>query len=362
MCNIKYSLKILLLFAIISLSFLGCKESPEKAKQKSLDLMTIKTLGLAYLEEFKLEDAEKEFLKFIKLAPKEKLGYANLGLAYLRMGRYPEAEKQLLKAIKIDAADPDIRLILATVYQMNDQREKAVTELKEALKFAPDNIKILYDLSELYTAASDEDSRKQRENYLLQLVEKAPGNLVPLLNLTEIYIVNGENDKALEKLEIIHKQFPEFPKEAIEYYDKASSLLKKQDKGNAIIQFTIFHNYLKVTSPYQAGIMGPDAPVAEQSAGNISVFTAPFKWCQQVNDDVVVVPGVESNIVSTCIDACPNHIPREIAIKRRHFDCNDTFNFHEGAPEIIRKDASADRRLHIKANDWHNGRNFLTVL
>ena len=49
--------------------------------------MTIKTLGLAYLEEFKLDEAEKEFLKFIDLAPKEKMGYANLGLTYLRMGK-----------------------------------------------------------------------------------------------------------------------------------------------------------------------------------------------------------------------------------------------------------------------------------
>lgn len=222
--------------------------------------MTTQTLGLAYLEEFKLDEAEKEFLKFIKLAPKEKLGYANLGLAYLRMGKYPEAEKQLLKAIKIDSKDPDIRLILATVYQMNDQRERAISELKEALAFAPDHIKILYDLSELYSSESDLKSQKQRENFILQLVEKAPGNIVPHLNLTEIYIRNGELDKALEQLEIIHKQFPEFPKEAIDYYNKTLSLLKKTDKENAIIQFTIFHNYLKVTSPYQAGIMDLKGP------------------------------------------------------------------------------------------------------
>ncbi len=222
--------------------------------------MTTQTMGLAYLEEFKLDEAEKEFLKFIKLAPDEKLGYANLGLAYLRMGKYPEAEKQLFKAIKIDQKDPDIRLLLATVYQMNDEREKAVSELEKALKFAPDHIKILYDLSELYSAGSDEESQQQRKKFLLLLVEKAPENLVPRLNLTEIYIRNGDTDKAIEQLEIIQKQFPEFPKEAINYYDKTLSLLKKPDKENAFIQFTIFHNYLKVTSPYQAGIMELKGP------------------------------------------------------------------------------------------------------
>ncbi len=58
----------------------------------------------------------------------------------------------------------------------------------------------------------------------------------------------------------LQKQFPEFPKEAVDYYNKTLTLLKKKDKDNAIIQFTIFHNYLKVTSPYQAGIMDLKGP------------------------------------------------------------------------------------------------------
>ena len=252
--------KVFLLLILVLFLLFSCKETPKDTKQRSIDLMTTQTLGLAYLEEFKLDDAEKQFLKFIKLAPDEKLGYANLGLAYLRMGKYPEAKKELAVAIKIDPKDPDIRLLLATVYQMNDERDKAITELKDALKFAPDHVKILYDLTELYSVTDDADSGEQRKNYLLQLTQKAPGNLVPQLSLTDIYIRDGETDKATALLEAIKKQFPEFPKEAVDYYNKTLSLLKKKDKDNAIIQFTIFHNYLKVTSPYQAGIMDLKGP------------------------------------------------------------------------------------------------------
>ena len=251
---------ILLLIAFCSIILSECKHTAKDSKKISLDLMTSQSLGLAYLEEFKLEEAEKEFLKFIKLAPDDKLGYANLGLTYLRMNKYLDAEKQLLKAIKIDPKDPDIRLILATVFRMNDERNRAITELTEALKFAPDHIKILYDLSELYSVGSDDESKKHRETYILELVEKAPGNLVPQLSLTDIFIHNGDTDKALEQLEIIHKQFPDFPKEALDYYDKTVSLLKKKDHENAIVQFTIFYNYLKVTSPYQSGIMELKGP------------------------------------------------------------------------------------------------------
>jgi len=249
------------LFAAICFIFIySCKSSVEQNNQKSLDLMSIKTLGLAYLEEFKLDEAEKEFEKFIDLAPKDKFGYANLGLTYLRMGKYKDAEKQLRKAIKIDSKDPDIRLILATVYEMDSKKEKAISELTEALTFAPDHIKSLYDLSELYSSGNDPESVKLHEQCLLKLVEVAPANIVPRLNLTDLYIRKGENDKAVEQLEIIRKQFPEFPGEAVNYYNLTLADLKNNDRENGILNFTVFHNFLKVTSPYQAGIMDLKGP------------------------------------------------------------------------------------------------------
>lgn len=246
--------------ALFALSFFSCKESEKEHNQKAVDLISVQTLGLGYLEEFKLPEAEHEFLKFIELAPQDKIGYANLGLTYLRMGNYPEAKKQLFKAIKIDSKDADIRLLLATVYQIDDKREQAIAELKKATAFAPNHIKILYALSELFASQNDISSQKQHEKYLLQLVEKAPGNLVSHLNLTEIYIRKSEYDKATEQLEIIHKQFPEFPKEAAEYFDKTTVLLKKKDAEKAVIPFTIFNNYLKVTAPYQASIFDLKGP------------------------------------------------------------------------------------------------------
>ena len=238
----------------------GCRNNPEKESQKAVDLVTARTLGLAYLEEFKLEDAEKEFLRLIDLAPGEKLGYANLGLTYLRMARYPEAEKQLLKAIKIDPRDPDIRLILAPVFQMKDERERAISELKEALSIAPDHLKILYALTELYAAGTDPASGKEYRDYMLKLVRNAPENLVPRLNLADIYIRAHEADSALEQMEIIRKQFPEFPAEAVDYYNGTISSLYSNKMDSAIFQFTVFNNYIKVTPPYQAGIMELKGP------------------------------------------------------------------------------------------------------
>ena len=135
-----------LLLGLYSFLLISCGNIQNKSKQKALDMITIRTLGLAYLEENKLEEAEAEFLKLIDIAPKEKLGYANLGLVYLRMGKYQEAEERIRKAIRIEPKDPDIRLILAKVHQMNSDRESSISELKESLRISPGHIKTLYNL------------------------------------------------------------------------------------------------------------------------------------------------------------------------------------------------------------------------
>lgn len=252
---------LILLIPVISLLIIsGCREQGGKKGGGEENLTTIKTLGLAYLEEFKHDEAEKEFRKFIKLAPGQKFGYANLGLTLLRSGRYEEAKAELLKAIEIDPQDPDTRLILATVYQMNDEAGKAITELKTSLGFAPGHVKTLYQITEMLAGKNDPESKKERLRYLLSLSENAPGNIVPLLSLAEFYVKEGMKDEALEQLENILQKFPEFPHEATAFYDKTMTLLRKGDIENALIQFTVFHNYMKVYSPYQAGMVDLKGP------------------------------------------------------------------------------------------------------
>jgi len=256
--KLKYLLPLILL--VLALVFGGCKQKNRKPTADPGEMISIKTLGLAYLEENQLEEAEVEFLKLVELDPKEVLGYANLGLVYLRMGKYPEAEEWLEKALKMDPRDPDIRLILAKVYEMSTQTDKSISELEQAIRFDPDHIKSLYQLTELYASLTDEEAIKNRHKYTLALAGSTPGNIVPRLNLIEILIKKTQADKALEQMEGLRQVFPEFPKEAIEYYNKTMAALQVQEYDKASVSFMIFHNYLKVTFPYQAGIMELKGP------------------------------------------------------------------------------------------------------
>ncbi|MCD4735554.1 MAG: tetratricopeptide repeat protein, partial [Bacteroidales bacterium] len=233
-------------------------ETKEERKPDTLirseNIITARTLGLAYLEDNKLDEAEAEFLQLITLAPEEAIGYANLGLVYLRMGKYQEAEEQLIKAIGLDPDDPDIRLNLAAVYRLSDEGEKSIKELEKTIEITPDHVQTLYTLAKSYVGSSDKYSMLQWEKSMTNVLEAAPANIVPRLHLIEVLLRNEKTDEALRHLEKVQSQYPDFPTEALSYYNNALESLHASDSEEALTNILIFHNFLKLTNPYQSGV------------------------------------------------------------------------------------------------------------
>lgn len=246
-----------------SLLLFNCETKKPTDKQRSREILSSRTLGLAYLEENKLKEAEEEFLKLIDLAPEEALGHANLGLVYLRMGDYEKAEENLINAIDIEPEDPDIQLILAKVYELSEQSEKSLQVLEKIITSNPAHTKTLYALAETYKNANDTESIAKRIEYLGKIVKEVPENLVARLLYVESLIQNGDSDEAINQLEDISRIFPEFPAEANEYYNQTIDLLRKGETTGAFTSIKIFHNFFKVSGPYQAGIQELKGPGGE---------------------------------------------------------------------------------------------------
>ncbi|MCK5703410.1 MAG: VCBS repeat-containing protein, partial [Cyclobacteriaceae bacterium] len=247
---------IFLIFTVLAGLLVSCGPSAEEKKEISKDVFINTILGLGYLEDNDLEVAEVAFLRVIELAPDESTGYANLGLVYLRMGRNEEAQKQLLKAIDLEDDKPDIRLTLAKTYEMNQQQDKAIEQLRYILDIHPNHVKTLYELTQQYLIQDD----PQRAEYLQRLIEVLPGNIVVKLELIEFYLKNEKADEALEILEELQQQFPEFPVESVQYYQSAIDILQTGNTGEALTPFIMFHNYMKTSTIFQAGMAEFEGP------------------------------------------------------------------------------------------------------
>ena len=257
-------------------------------------------LGLAYLEENRLSDAESEFLKLVEIAPEEALGYADLGLAYLRMGRYADAEEQLKRALDREPDNPDILLILADVYVLTNRGKDALRQLERSLVDNPRHSKSLYKIAQLYARFSDDESRwgKMKE-YLGKFVDYMPGNIAVRLQLIEVLVRTGNADGAVAHLEEIRRQVPDLPEEATEFYDQSFSLLKAATPRKALGPILAVLNLLKPLPLYQAGIYAVRGP-AETSVGfPITIFSE--RISRQMQRRETVVTAVRFTDVTTSV-------------------------------------------------------------
>jgi len=243
-------LQIFLIQMIIILLFFSCGEDNN---QKARDMITTRTMGLAFLEENKLPEAENSFKQLVAIAPDEALGYANLGLVYIRMGNYQDAELQLKEALDIEPNDPEIQFNLAEIYILTNRNEMALQLLEETLNHHPDHIKTLYKLGQIYSRSDELAIREKGENFLVKVVNFLPANITARLELINLLLRNEKPGQALGYLEELKKQMPEFPAEANEYYNTSLTYLRNEKAREALTPFNIFRNIIKPTPLFKAG-------------------------------------------------------------------------------------------------------------
>lgn len=261
------------LLIIIGLNlFFGCgKKSKDSQAANLINVVEARNLGLAYLEENQLDKAEEEFLKVVNKVPDDAMGYANLGIIYMRKGQYDKAEEQLNDAINIDSENPDIKLILAEVFEAAGENKKAIEVLQQSLDLYPNHIRSLYRISELFNMVSYSNDidistdGKEKGKYLFELVKGRPSSTPARLQLIESLLEEQLTDSALAHMEEIIQQIPEPPKEAKQAIRDAIKAMQTDNNSEATRSFKIVHNVLKVTARYQGDLIqlrGPGGSLA----------------------------------------------------------------------------------------------------
>jgi Tfp pilus assembly protein PilF len=273
----------LLLGGVAVLVFAGCERKPQVSTR---EILTTRTLGLAYLEENRLAEAATEFRRLTELAPDEPLGFANLGLVYLRQANYEAAEQSIRRALDLEPSDPDVRLLLAKVLELSGRTEEARQVLEGTLSQTPDHLKSLYALAQLSAGNPDPEARARRERYLDRLVALVPANLPARLQLIETLLGNDKPDDALAQLEQLHQQIPELPPQAVPFFDEAVEQMRAGHASEARRPMLVLSNFLRATGLYQAGVNALEGPGGVLIGFPVVTFSQPVVE-QQSQEDVL---------------------------------------------------------------------------
>jgi Flp pilus assembly protein TadD len=248
----------LVLIAMFAATAIGC--SRERAKNTG-NILTARTLGLAYLQVDRLDSAEKYFGRVVVLAPDEALGYANLGITFLRGGRIKEAEAQALRARALDSANTTIALLLARVYAIEGRLADARALLERLASDSADDPVSLYALAQLDTSSAGAAARAA---LLRRIVARSPTNVAVRLALLDLFVSHGDADSATRALEEIRRLPPEPPREAIVQFAKALPLLRAGKLADARIPLARFRQAMELTPAFQsslATVKGLDGPM-----------------------------------------------------------------------------------------------------
>ncbi len=243
-------LRLSFAIAVASTGLTGCDVGAPDAAE----LLTIRSIGLAHLEENRLEEAAAEFGRLVEMAPGDPAGFANLGLAYLRMGRLDDGEGEVRRALAIDPENPDVRLILADILLAGERAGEARTELERALSADPRHARTLYALARLDADSTGSEPRIRRAATLGDLASLQPGNVTVRVEHVEALLTAGNADSAAAGLEALRQIVPVFPVEGQDLFDAALLSARDGDDADALAAVLPFHNVMRTTPAYQRGL------------------------------------------------------------------------------------------------------------
>lgn len=219
-----------------------------------VELQTIRAVGLAHLEENRLEEAAAEFGRLVEMAPREAAGFANLGLAYLRMGRLDEAGTAVSRAVDLDPGDPGVRLIMADILLAAERPAEARAALDEALAEAPGHARALYALASLDADSTSAEAVARRAAVLGLLATGHPGNVAARVEHVQSLLAVNDTDSAAAGLEDLRQLVPVFPVEGQDLFDEALRAARDGDAAGALSAVRPFHNVMRTTPGYQRGL------------------------------------------------------------------------------------------------------------
>jgi len=120
-----------------------------------------------FLAEQKTDEALKEFLETVRLAPDSPLATYWLGKAYLFKKDRDLAEKNFKKVLELDPQNYHAMAALGRLYATDrDKLDQAEAYLKQALDYSPENLEAHFDLARIYARKGERDKAAQEFRFL----------------------------------------------------------------------------------------------------------------------------------------------------------------------------------------------------
>jgi tetratricopeptide (TPR) repeat protein len=137
--------------------------------------------SIALLNLQRQEPAKALLLEAVQHDPKNARGWYNLGLLYRNLGQVEESLDAFRKVAKLDPADPDTHYFLGTLYLQQKQHSQAVAEFERTLELAPFHVSAEFGLARAYQRLGEADKSRQHLARFEKLTQEKLGAPMSLI-------------------------------------------------------------------------------------------------------------------------------------------------------------------------------------
>lgn len=178
-------------------------------------LASIRNLGIAHLEDGRLDQAEAEFQEMVEKAPRAPIGLRNLAVCQLLIiesppqgEAAPSPQKALevidrLKLVEPKSAVPWV--LAARVERKGERHLQAAENYQKAIELAPDDPTIQYELYLLARDSSDETVHALTTRTIESLIKLDPNNSF-LLTESLLKAAEAKDERILKILDALEQQ------------------------------------------------------------------------------------------------------------------------------------------------------------
>ncbi|HTG35170.1 MAG TPA: FG-GAP-like repeat-containing protein [Thermoanaerobaculia bacterium] len=240
---------------LLLLPLLALGAAPASAPPVSEQAATLRTRGLALLENERPGEAGETFRQLSRLTPDDPLPWADLAIAALRQQKSEEAASAIAKGLAKAPGRADLLAIQGDILQWSGKDEEALAAYRKAAAAAPDRVTIQYALYHQAAQASSPDAEAARKESLQALARLRPENLVVLVQQGQRAIAVGDRAGATQAFLRVRELLGPTPSPAAAaVLAPVLAALESGDMAAVRVPGIRLENVLKPTPAYQQSL------------------------------------------------------------------------------------------------------------
>jgi tetratricopeptide (TPR) repeat protein len=176
--------------------------------------------------------AERQCRKSLELNPKNAKAHAVLGIALVNQNKLEEANDYLLEAIRLDPTDYEAHYTLGQALTLQKKFDDAIRQFSTVLQLRPDYTQAHGYMGSLLLAKGTLD---QAETHLAEALRLDPNYADAHYNMGQLMLRRKNLDGAIRYLS---KAVQLIPDDAQSHYKLAEALAQQKQPGQAVVHYT----------------------------------------------------------------------------------------------------------------------------